>query len=298
MDKVQLLDKLKSFDVNKTTDTTVGFSNKDNENVSSVNVSYANSSSILSIEQRLKNIESNLNINNFVSTSSETNIVDFSELKRTLSKFQNNNENLNLNKNIQEVEMGEIKSDEPLEKQFEQKETVLATNNDVSNLEEIEVEDNYGDHFNKVDDGNIPDISLPIGVHSGETIEKKGIAGLMNVTDVVEVPKDGFVKAKAFGKKDRDRESNVEVKLNYAELELSKKQIKEFEKSMTASEKKTLSVEEQEARLRLFLLREKAIDEKDKKAKMEERRLTRVKEYDDFIIRQNESHIVGFKRKG
>ena len=75
-------------------------------------------------------------------------------------------------------------------------------------------------------------------------------------------------------------------------------QIKEFEKSMTSSEKKNLSLEEQEARLRLFLLREQALDEKDKKERLEERRLTRVKEYDEFIIRQNESHIIGFKRKG
>lgn len=166
-------------------------------------------------------------------------------------------------------------------------------------MDEVTVEEIDENHYNKVDDGRIPDISFSVGVHSVQTAQTKGIAGLMDVAEKEKVEeKQNFVKAKAFGRKDRDRDSNVEVKLNYAEMELSKKQIKEFEKSMTATEKKTLTVEEQEARLRLFLLREKAIDEKDKKDKMEERRLTRVKEYDDFIIRQNESHIVGFRRKG
>ncbi len=181
--------------------------------------------------------------------------------------------------------------------QSEQPSSAPITGKESLTMDEVSVDDDYGDSFNKVDDGRIPDISLNIGVHDGTIkTEQKGLFGLVEESQAE--PEEKFVKAKAFGRKDRDRESNVDVKLNYAELELSKKQIKEFEKSMTSSEKKNLSLEEQEARLRLFLLREQALDEKDKKKRLEERRLTRVKEYDEFIIRQNESHIIGFKRKG
>lgn len=126
--------------------------------------------------------------------------------------------------------------------------------------------------------------------------EQKGLKGLLSL----ELQTAEIEPTKKFGLKfgERNRNSDFKVRLDYSNMELNKKQIRMFEKSMTAFEKKNLSLEEQEARLRLFLLREKALDEKGKKIKQEQRRLTRVKEYDEFIIRQNESHIVGFRRKG